>query len=284
MTFDVQGERVWIHGTMPPDMLLVGMGGWLLWFFETENNQMRFSFFFRGNHARLEHFQSWERRFFLAVFHSRFDLHTQQCCLVGHLHVLNLCISPSPISVLKNGTLGYPTLRPITGTLQKDANVDIPSRILPIPWMNISPWNIQNDISISHIISQYITYDIPCDMPCATWLGVIVLCLSKLNGNELGMPPIFRHSQNNTSLVSCISITLNITIIYGWFYISKIVVGELYPHSIQGYHKTAGLHLVKTLLPTITLVHSIYLLAVKHGNGKSTIQSGDFYMFWLPAL
>ena len=62
-----------------------------------------------------------------------YDLHTQQCCLVGHLHVLNLCISPSPISVLKNGTLGYPTLRPITGTLQKDANVDIPSRILPIP-------------------------------------------------------------------------------------------------------------------------------------------------------
>ena len=143
-----------------------------------------------------------------------YDLHTQQCCLVGHLHVLNLCISPSPISVLKNGTLGYPTLRPITGTLQKDANVDIPSRILPIPWMNISPSNIQNDISISHIISQYITYDIPCDMPCATWLGVIVLCLSKLNGNELGMPPIFRHSQNNTSLVSCISIILNITIIY----------------------------------------------------------------------
>ena len=67
MTFGVQGERVWTHGTMPPDMLLVGMGGWLLWFFETENNQMRFSFF-QGKHARLEHFQSWERRFFLAVF------------------------------------------------------------------------------------------------------------------------------------------------------------------------------------------------------------------------
>ena len=118
---------------------------------------------------------------------------------------------------------------------------------LSLEWIypRISPWNIQNDISISHIISQYITYDIPCDMPCATWLGVIVLCLSKRH--ELGMPPIFRHSQNNTSLVSCISIILNITIIYGWFYISKIVVGELYPHSIQGYHKTAGLHLVITL-------------------------------------
>ena len=101
-----------------------------------------------------------------------YDLHTQQCCLVGHVHVLNLCISPSPISVLKNGTLGYPTLRPITGTLQKDANIDIPSRILPIPWMNISPYipvkypewylDISHNITIYYI--RYPMWYAMCDL------------------------------------------------------------------------------------------------------------------------
>lgn len=28
-----------MNGTMPPDMLLVGMDGWLLWFFETETTR-----------------------------------------------------------------------------------------------------------------------------------------------------------------------------------------------------------------------------------------------------